>query len=271
MEIPKFNTRKELFEFLIENKETLIAQKKAVTKFSDGFAFTVGSITDHNKKEIYKANEPIVNAPDTLQVKAVINTTNVMDSHDDVHLPGLWDKSLKENKNIMHLQEHQMKFDSIISDGKDLKSRVETKQWKELGFGFKGDTQALIFDSTVKRDRNKFMHSEYSKGRVKNHSVGMQYVKLSLAINDEDAGSNFDTWEKYIDQVANKEVAEAQGYFWAVKEAKVIEGSAVPIGSNQFTPTLENNKEPAQATPNEPAQATQIDINEFKNLLKTSL
>ena len=271
MEIPKFNTRKELFEFLIENKETLIAQKKAVTKFSDGFAFDSKSILIPGglDVDVSKANEPIVDAPDTLQVKAVINTTNVMDSHDDVHLPGLWDKSLKENKNIMHLQEHQMKFDSIISDGKDLKSRVETKQWKGLGFGFKGDTQALIFDSTVKKSRNKYMHTQYADGHVKNHSVGMRYVKLSLAINDEDAGSNFDTWEKYIDQVANKEIAEAQGYFWAVKEAKVIEGSAVPIGSNQFTPTLENNKEPAQATPDEAAKA--LHINEFKTIIKESL
>ena len=113
------------------------------------------------------------------------------------------------------------------------------------------------------------MHTQYADGHVKNHSVGMRYVKLSLAINDEDAGSNFDTWEKYIDQVANKEIAEAQGYFWAVKEAKVIEGSAVPIGSNQFTPTLENNKEPAQATPDEAAKA--LHINEFKTIIKESL
>ena len=219
--------------------------------------------------DISKANNPISTPPDQLFVKAVINTTNVIDSHDDVHLPGLWDKSLKENKNIMHLQEHQMKFDSIISDCKDLKARVETKHWKELGFGFKGDTQALIFDSTVKKSRNKYMHTQYAEGHVKNHSVGMRYVKLSLAINDEDAGSNFDTWEKYIDQIANKEIAEAQGYFWAVKEAKVIEGSAVPIGSNQFTPTLENNKEPGKSTPNEPGKSTHI--NEFKSELKNCL
>ena len=272
MEIPKFETKKELFAFLIENKETLTAQKKAVTKYSDGFAFDSSSgilIPGGYDFDITKANNPIQDAPQELQVKAVINTTNVMDSHDDVHLPNLWDKSLKENKNIMHLQEHQMKFDSIISDGKDLKASVETKTWKELGFGFKDNTQALIFDSTVKRSRNKYMHTQYADGHVKNHSVGMRYVKLSLAINDEDAGSNFDTWEKYIGQVANKEAAEAQGYFWAVKEAKVIEGSAVPIGSNQFTPTLENNKEPVQATPTEPAQATHI--NEFKKLIKNVL
>jgi len=264
MDIPKFDTKKELFSFLIENKETLTAQKKAVTKFADGFAYQDTTVLN-------KANNPIETPSDTLKVTAIINTTNVIDSHNDVHLPGLWDKSLKENKNIMHLQEHQMNFSSIISDGSDLKATAETKTWKDLGFGFKGDTQALVFESTVKRSRNKYMHEQYATGHVKNHSVGMRYVKISLAINDEDAGSNFDTWEKYIDHVANKEVAEAQGYFWAVKEARLIEGSAVIIGSNQFTPTLENNKEPAEATPKqEPVQAT-LDINEFKNILKESL
>jgi hypothetical protein len=168
----------------------------------------------------------------------------------------------------MHLQEHQMKFDSIISDGKDLKASAETKTWKELGYKFDGNTQALIFDSTVKRERNKFMHTQYAEGRVKNHSVGMRYVKLSLAINDEEAGSSFDTWEKYIDQVANKEQAIENGYFWAVKEAKIIEGSAVPIGSNQFTPTLENN-EPDKSTQPEAAKALQI--NELRETIKNSL
>lgn len=255
MDIPKFETKKELFAFLIENKEILTAQKKAVTKYSDGFGYT-------NTKLVHKDNSAINNPPETLSVKAVINTTNVMDSHDDVHIPGLWDKSIRENKNIMHLQEHEMKFGSIISDGKDLKVSAETKSWKELGFEFKGNTEALIFDSAVKQSRNKYMHTQYADGNVKNHSVGMQYVKLSLAINDEEAGSNFDTWEKYIDRVSNKETAEAQGYFWAVTEAKVIEGSAVPIGSNQFTPTLENNKtEPLrQGTPTEPVEATHKNI-----------
>jgi len=96
MDIPKFDTKKELFDFLIQNKETLTAQKKAVTKYADGFAYQQGEVLN-------KANNPIENPSDTLKVTAVINTTNVIDSHNDVHLPGLWDKSLKENKNIMHL------------------------------------------------------------------------------------------------------------------------------------------------------------------------
>jgi len=262
MEIPKFDTKNELLEFLSKNKETLIAQKKMETKFSDGFGY-------FPVLNVRKSNNATEKPSDVINVKAIINTTNVLDSHDDVHIPGLWDKSLRENKNIMHLQEHQMKFDSIISDGNDLKTSAKTMTWKEIGFDFKGNTEALVFDSKVRKSRNPFMHKQYAGGIVKNHSVGMRYVKLSLAINDEESGANFDVWEKYIDQVANKEQAEDQGYFWAVKEAKIIEGSAVPIGSNQFTPTLENKSGPVQTTHNEPRESTHI--NEFKKILKESL
>jgi hypothetical protein len=248
MKIPDFNTKKELFAFLAENKQTLIAQKKAEIKHADGVLF--GIVTDNN---VSKA----AGGENQSQVKAIINTTNLMDSHKDVHIPGLWAKSLKENKNIMHIQEHKMSFESIISDGADLKTTTKEYKWKELGYAFEGNTEALVFDSTIKATRNPFMMKQYRDGNVKNHSVGMQYVKLVLCINDEDSGAEYEAWEKYYPMIANKSTADGYGYFWAVKEAKVIEGSAVPIGSNFATPTLDI-KEPPESTPEEPSKDTQI-------------
>lgn len=265
---------------MVDNKETLIAQKKAEMKKADGFMFVqVGEAADTDinykstttdKATVYKANEPITEDVDELKVVAIINTTNWMDSHKDVHLPGIWNKSLKENKNIMHLQEHELKFASIIADGDDLKAQVKEYTWKELGYDYEGKTQALVFNSKVKKDRNKFMFDQYKGGRVKNHSVGMIYVKLLLAINDKDYPAEYDAWEKYYPEIANKEVADASGYFWAVKEAKAIEGSAVPLGSNTATPTLENNAkaEPSDDTHRkEPAVAT-LSSDEIINRIK---
>lgn len=67
----------------------------------------------------------------------------------------------------------------------------------------------------------------------------MQYVKIYLCANSGEAWAKEykDNWDKYIDYVANKSDAEALGMFWAVTEAKVIEGSSVVFGSNQVTPT----------------------------------
>jgi len=100
------------------------------------------------------------------------------------------------------------------------------------------------------------MFDQYKDGNVKNHSVGMRYVDLQLAINDPDYKEEFANWNKYIDDIVNREEAEAQGFFWPVKEAKVIEGSAVPLGSNWVTPTLDNNMKHTHSTDKEPHKST---------------
>lgn len=255
MEVPYFKDKKKLFDFLVENKDVLIAQKKAVIKHADGIVFNDVFAT---KEDAFKANNPIDLNVDALKVRAVINTTNYMDNHKDVHIPGIWKKSLKENKMIMHIQEHKMSFESIISEGNNLKAYTQTYTWKELGYKFNGETEALVFDSIIKESgkppRNSYMFGEYAKGHVKNHSVGMRYIKLVMAINDEAYGAEFEAWEKYFPMIVNQEEAEKSGYFWAVPEAKAIEGSAVPVGSNVITPTLENNlkSEPLQHSEGEP-------------------
>jgi hypothetical protein len=100
----------------------------------------------------------------------------------------------------------------------------------------------------------------------------MRYVKVAMAVNDKSWPDEFKTWNKYIDQVANREDVEKQGYFFAVTEAKVIEGSAVKRGANWATPTLENNmkQEPGEPTPQEPPVSTpkQMTSEEIINTIK---
>ena len=266
MNIPEFATKKELYSFLVTNKESLMAQKKAELKRADILSFPASIMlkdADTNKAEGQQLSDP-----NTLIATVVINTTNLFDSHRDVHLPGLWDKSLKENKGLMHLQEHVMAFANIISDGSDLKSYTKQFGWAELGYNYPGNTEALVFESTIKKDRNLFMFDQYKKGYVRNHSVGMQYVKLILCINDEDCGAEYEAWQKYYPEVANKSDVDEIGYFWAVKEAKVVEGSAVPRGSNWATPTIsisEGKSKPVNATSKEEEP---INFTLFKNVSK---
>lgn len=232
----QFSTREDMFKALRDEKETLIAQKKMMTKEADSVFYI--HIPKNLKGETVKADMVDFSSINTLKMDLVINTTNVMDSHSDVHLKGIWKKSVKEKKDLYLLQEHRMKFDHIITD--NVKASTQIMSWKDVGASFSGDTEALVFSVEANKDRNPFMFEQYAKGFVKNHSVGMRYVKMELALNSE---SKYDidekeNWDKYIDEIANKEEAEDQGYFWAVTEAKIIEGSAVPVGSNKFTPTL---------------------------------
>jgi hypothetical protein len=264
----KFKTKKELIEFLVKNKESIMTQKKAELKQADCVSFAPVIVRDKSSAE--KANEPIdVNSLTELKVVVIINTSNLLDGHGDVHIPNLWKKSLKENKMIMHLQEHRMQFDKIISDSNNLKAFTRDFSWAELGFNFEGNTQALVFESIIERKRNEFMFLQYANGYVKNHSVGMRYVQLVFCVNDDNFGAEFEAWEKYFPMIANQGRAEEKGFFWAVKEAKVIEGSAVPLGSNWITPTLDNNakQEPPKGTPKqiEPPKGTQKTWKELIN------
>jgi hypothetical protein len=261
-------TGKELYTFLKANKAALIAQKKYEVKRGDAIGYSRMLLTD--KGEAVKANDPIdikVDA-DTIEVVSVINTTNWMDSHKDVHLPGIWKKTLQENKDLYLLEEHNFSFRGIITD--HVKAYTQLLTWKSLGIDKEGSTEALVFQSKITKDRNPYMFGEYKAGHVKNHSVGMRYIDIQMAINDEDYKEEYAVWNKYIDVVANKEEAEETGYFFAVKEAKAIEGSAVPRGSNIVTPVLnvsDSTKQQPEPSTVELPQPTQPDTLNIKQLL----
>jgi len=235
LELPKFETEKELFDHVVNNEDQIFTQAKMEMKKADGFGCFALPLKDNLSEKGASVAELI--ARDSFEAKLTINTTNVLDSHGDVHIPGLWDKSLKENKRILHLQEHKRSFDAIIAKKENLKAYAETVSWKSLGFDMEGKTEALTFDSTISKEQNAYMHEQYAKGNVDEHSVGMQYVKMVTCINDDDYPVQKDNWDKYAPMVANKEALESAKMFWAVTEAKCIEGSSVLMGSNSFTPT----------------------------------
>lgn len=242
LEIPKeLKTKKEIFAWLKENVDDIVYQKKSEFKKADGFSAPTTTLIPFMVGKLDKSDH---STPGQLKVRVIINTTMIRDSHKDVHIDGLWNKTLKENKRIKHLQEHKMSFDAIISDKSDLHAFTKTYSWKDLGYNVEGKTEALVFDSTIKESRNKFMFNEYKQENVDNHSVGMWYIEIKMALDsDEEDDEKFKaTYDKYIDKIANKEEVKKDGYFFAILEAKAIEGSAVPIGSNQITPTLTTSK-----------------------------
>jgi len=235
----EFETKESLFKALVDNKKELISIKKSTTKNADAVSFGYLDTSvkiDTNKEDV----QTQLQNPETLNVKVVINTTNFLDSHNDLHVNGIWNKSVKDNATFLHLQEHERDFDKVITD--TAKGYIQSMTWKKLGLPYEGKTEALIFESTIEKKRNEFMLNQYANGWVKNHSVGMRYVQMELAINTE---AEYDKeykalWNEFYPLIANKEVADERGYFWVVKEAKIIEGSAVVMGSNSATPTLEN-------------------------------
>lgn len=232
---------------LISKKSELIALKKADIKIVKG---GVSSTLQHK----LKSNKATIDNENTIERTIIGNTYNWMDSHDDVHAKGVFSKSIKERKaQVFHLHDHEFKITSKVGEPIDIYENEIS--WKELGIEKSGNTQALFLDSEIKKEYNDKIFNAYKSGQITNHSVGMQYVKIDLAVNDEEYEDEFKIWNDNIDSLGNKEKAEDKGFFWLVREAKLIEISAVLIGSNELTPTLEavNN-----TSKQEPSNDTQI-------------
>lgn len=250
-------TREEEIKHVFQNKELIVAQKRGAVKHSDVIMNVYSEKNDSVDKAAIDLSSEDINS---LKAKLVINTTNLIDSHMDCHIPGIWTKSINEIGLFFLLQEHDMEFDKIIADSKNdgLKAYVKTVPWSSLELKYSGNTQALIFETSIKKERNEFMFNQYRKGYVLNHSVGMRYVKIFLCISSNEPmyASEKANWDKYYPQVANVDLADEKGYFWAVTEAQIIEGSAVVKGSNFATPVMELEAEKQQKHI-EPEKSTQ--------------
>ncbi len=263
MEKPVFQNKLEEISWIHANKSLLIAEKQNTMKNSDVLTYKESIENTASKAEL-TTNDRMPN--DKLALKLVINSCGIIDSHMDCHISGIWNKSIKENKLFFLLQEHEMEFEYVIADSlsDDLKATTEDIDWKTLRMPYAGKTECLIFNTTISKARNEFMFNQYMNGYVLNHSVGMRYLKMYLCIDSEapEYAAEKESWDKYYPMVMNKEVAEEKGYFWAVTEAKFIEGSAVVRGSNIATPVLEieskeDNEAVEDTSKNEPLKDTQ--------------
>lgn len=232
---------KELFKFLIENKKALINEKKSMpVKWTDSFSHSTvvkfktktGTIKDSVSTDTEDPTDT-----DVLRVEAVANTCLYMDSQSDVLLIDCAKRSIKNNKDLMQsLHDHIYSIEAKIGEVVDVQLR--TMMWKDLGVNIPGSTQVIVFITDVMKDYNTKVFNQYKAGKIKQHSIGLRYVNLELAINDPDYEKEIDFWNKYIDLIGNKQDAIDQGYFWVVAEIKLLENSCVLFGSNILTPTL---------------------------------
>lgn len=227
-----FDTKEDLFKELRANKKELLGLKTAEVKNSAPLSMsldkigTVKGIEGLDKSFIYP----------------VINTTKYMDSHNDVHFDGIWNRSINDQQGKVHyLINHELEVGKVIAYPKDVEVFTKDVLWTDLGANYSGYTQALIFKTNIFDYSNEDAKKIVKEKMDIEHSVRMQYVKIDLAINssDEDNIEEKAVWEKHISEIANKDEVIEQGYFWAVTEAKIYkEGSMVLAGSNDVTPMI---------------------------------
>lgn len=246
---------KELFAFLKANQSELVAQKKSMIKRTDPVSSSPFLLDIRGDKAVKVAPADVPEDATKVRVKVVANTALWMDSQYDVLIPDCWKNSIRTRKDMIpHLHDHCHEIGAEVGDVVDIYS--QDISLTDLGLSKSGKTQCLIFETDIMKSYNQVVFDKYKNGKVKQHSIGLQYIKMSLAINDEDSEKEYTFWEKYIKQIINREHAEDKGFFWVIEEIKLLENSAVLFGSNELTPTLDvkadNFIQPGKPTEEDP-------------------
>lgn len=224
----------DLLNYIKENKKAILKAKKSMLKVADSIQAqpTPLKIKAH-KAEMQSGVYEIVG-----------NSVGFFDSHGDVSLRGSFDKTVREKGNSLPiLINHNHSPESIFAANKGVD--IQEISISQLGYDKAGSTQCVCAKIEPKYSRK--MAELYTGGEIKQHSIGLRYVQIELAMNDQEDNEAYSNWTKYIGEVINREEAEKAGYFFAVKEQQLFEISAVLFGSNQYTPTLQQS-EPQKST-----------------------
>lgn len=234
-----FETKEELFKALKENKEAIISEKKSKTYNSidkdKSLAVKVRNI-DFSKFDSEQTKEEFDN---NKYYYIVTNTTKILDSHMDLHIDGIWNKSAKEqNRKNALLDSHIDTIGTTLAKREDVEIMVKEIPFNSLGYSYKGNTQALIYKiekSKMREDIAKWLDEGYAVQA----SVKMQYVKMDIAMksDSEEDSTERKIYNDYIDKIANiEDFKEKPLYFFVQREAKnVDESSLVSRGSNHVT------------------------------------
>ncbi len=238
-----------LFKYLKENKEALISAKKSQTKYTDSLSHPIISAkrevaTPKKKEETSKDSSTVpevevVVASDSVDVTVVCNTAWFCDSQMDVLTGTSYDNSVKaKGISIPHIADHKQSSTAHVGDV----TAVYTKELplKELGLDQSGSTVALVMETIIRKDYNEDVYKFYDNGKINQHSIGLRYVDIQLAINNhtEEYKDELAIWDEFYPQVINKDFVDARGYFYLVSEIDIIENSCVLFGANALTPTL---------------------------------
>ena len=238
----EFDNKENLFKSLKESKKDIIGLKKAqVFKSYEKGVSVKSKCIDVSKTT--SINKELFNDNDYYYI--AVNTTGVVDSHGDLHVKGIWNKTAKEQNGKNYLVDtHVMSLNTTIARKESVEMFVAEIPFYMVGKNYEGSTEALIYKVHKNKVINKIAKEWMDSGEDIEASVRMKYVNVDLAMNsnnpeDEAEKGNYD---KYIGQVANKEELAGLDYFWVVKEAKNEgESSLVLQGSNSATGQIQEN------------------------------
>ena len=246
----EFTDKNEMFKALKSNKEYIISVKRSqiLKSFEKGLGVNAKSI---DVSKLGTTSKGILKDNDYYYI--AVNTTKVLDSHGDLHVDGIWNKTVKDQQGKNYLvTDHKMELSNVVAKKENIEMLLAEIPFSSIGKSYSGNTQALIYKVAKADIINPLAKDWLDSGSDIEASVRMQYVNLDLAMNSEAKGdeAEFKNYNEYIDTIANKDDFDSIDYFWIVKEAKNIgESSLVLNGSNSATGVLDNkNIQPSEDT-----------------------
>lgn len=237
----EFKTENDLFFALKENLDDILALKKA--KIQKSCEKGVGIPFKPLKSQILEENIKEFATDDNYYYIAV-NATKVLDSHGDVHIDGLWKKTVKEQQGKNYLvADHKLEMNKVIARKGNIEMFTAEIPFSAIGKSYQGNTQVLIYKVAKDKIIHPLAKEWLESGEDIEGSVRMRYVQIKTAMDSarEEDKEEAKTYNEYINQIANKDEFERIPYFFVVTEAEnVKESSLVLFGSNSSTGLLNN-------------------------------
>lgn len=269
MKLKDFKSKDDLFKYVRENKSLLIDAKKSEIYKS----IEKGTSVVTNQSAISK----IADTTKSFEVDKdyyyfVVNSSNILDSHLDMHIDGNWEKTVKEQQGKTYLVfDHELRRSDIIAMRKDVEMFTAYIPFKSIGKYYEGSTYCLIYKVHKSKIINQEAKQWLEAGYDFEASVRMQYMDIDVAMDSDhkDDVKAKEVFDKYYPLIANKEDYDSIDYFWIVKQAKnVLESSLVLFGSNSATGRIEENKEPSNHS--EIIEPTKVTHEEKKNIINVN-
>jgi len=230
-----FNTESEMIKAIKLNLPEIIKAKMDATYKSCekgvGVSLTVIKHADEADKAALEMDDD--------HYYIVVNSCNILDSHDDLHIRGIWDDSVisEQGKNYLIFDHYLSPLNTIVKK-EHIEQIVADISFSALGKNYPGRTQVLVYkfrkDSVISDVAQDWLES---KDAIE-ASVRMRYDEIEFALdsNDPDDKDLKKAFDKYFPKIANSGDFEYIRYFFAIKKARnVFESSLVIRGSNPVT------------------------------------
>lgn len=215
----EFADNEALISYVKANLDTIIDAKK-VEQYSYNKGQAVSCKTLNGSK--FTVAEKAIEV-DEAYWYLVVNSTNILDSHDDLHINGIWNTTVKDQQGKNYLVDtHSITIDTTIVKKEHIEMFVAKVTFASLGMAYSGSTQVLVYkfrkDKVIDQKAKEWLES----GDAIQASVRMQYVSLKFALDsnapeDKEVKKNYDD---YIGSIANKDDFEYIPYFFVITEAK---------------------------------------------------